>query len=383
MRQRLARRPRGDDGLSLIEVMVALFALTLVSIAAASFFISGVRTTAAQSQQQTASALATQALEAVQSVPVSQVLLGRSRAAVDALLTPQMKALLNQDVTALEDSTGAPTNYDPSAATAGGQVVPVTRTQQVEGTVFTVSTAIDRCWLSRSGHTCGPLAPTSGGPSDAVAVLRASVYLTWGASSCGTCHYTASVLLDRQDDPLFRLATSVPVIVTMVPSDGVRGTSVPVTLTGKDFAGGTLITLPTGGGTVTGITRSPDGKKVTGTWLVGTTPGPYTLALTNPDTGRAEYSPAVVRPVAVADCAVVSSNGATTLLVRSNDGPALSGTVQLLSGSAFGVNGGASALTFNPPNGTAADYTATYTLTVSGAVSDPATVVVHYKQGTC
>lgn len=374
MRQRLRpRADRDDDGISLVEVMVALFALTLVSVAAASFFVNGVRTTAVQARQQQAAALATQSLEAVQAVPVSQVLLGRSHDAVATLTASSpLSGLLAQDVLVQDDTNGA-TNYDPQAATAAGVVVPLTQVQTVQGTDYSISTAIDRCWLSRSAQTCTRLAP-----ADAVAVLRATVLLTWG-SSCGRCTYSASVLLDKQDDPLFRLATTQPVIVTTVPDNAVQGSLVTITLSGNDFAAGPVLTLPLAAGTLTNVVRSTDGKRVTANWAVSANPGKYVLALTNSDGGRAEYSPLTVKPTTVADCLATSTNGNVTVPVMGNDTPSTGGTVALLSGSAFTVNTAGTALVFNAPNGTAADFTASYVLTVNGASSAATAVTVHFK----
>lgn len=195
-----------DSGLTLIEVMVALFMLAAVSAVAAGFFVGAVRTTEELSDKQNATALATRALEAVQSVPVSQVLSGRTPSAVQALLaTPRMAPLVAQDD--LSSTAEDPSNFDPSATAASVPVVPLMRTETIEGTTYDIRTAVNRCWLSTTGMT--QRACTGTAVPAAVPVLRATVDLRWGDAGCGSrCSYSTSALLDRQADPVFPVATS-------------------------------------------------------------------------------------------------------------------------------------------------------------------------------
>lgn len=379
VRLRGALRARGEDGLTLIEVMVALFMLALVSAAAAGFLVGALRTTARQSDKQNATALATQSLEAVQAVPVTQVLLGRRQTDVQAMLAlPQVAPLVAQDVVATD-------NYDPAASAASTAVIPVTRTQTIKGTVFTLLTAVNRCFLSPTSHTC-----TRAAASDGVATLRATVSVQWGLASCGTqCRFATSALLDTQLDPLFNRAKSRPIISSVSPTTVDAGTTATLTVSGKDFASGATLAVGTGGGTFSATTRDATGRSLSATWTVGTAPGDYTLALTNPDSGRAESSLLSVLPRAVNDCTNTSttdSSGNTYYYVdlRANDIPAGQGswntTGTSSAGTLYSYNNG-QYLLFKPNSpSTAGTYTVPYTLTVNSKTSTPATVTFQVRR---
>lgn len=282
-RRRTAARHGTDEGVTLIEVLVALFSLALVSIAAASFLVSGVNTTEQQSQAQNAVTVATQALEAVQSVPVSQVLLGRTQPDVQALVnSPTFAPLLVDDVV----TTG---NFDATATAASIPVIPITTTQTLKGLTYEVSTSIDMCYLNKVAQKCLRTAP--GG----IPVLRATVNVQWRIGACTRCSYSSSVLLDKQVDPVFNPAISRPIIVTMTPSSGRKTTTTPITITGTGFAPGLTLST-TAGGTFSAIVVSPDGTQVTALWRAANGLGSSMLLLTNPDTGRAEFTPVTVTP---------------------------------------------------------------------------------------
>lgn len=375
----LRRRGGPESGFSLVEVLVALFTLVLVSTATAGFMISAVRTTAGQSDQESALALATRALEQVQAVPVSTLLGGRSQSEVQALLaSPGIAPLVVEDVVAAD-------NYDPSATAATAKVVPITSTQTLRGSTLTVRTALNRCWLSNTTKKC-----TRAQPEDAVSVFRATVNVTWGPAGCGTrCSYSASALLDGQADPLFSIATSQPIIVTTTPSSAEAGTSVPVVLTGVAFANGARLAVGTGGGSFTGVARpTSTGRKLNATWAAGTGPGRYTLELVNPDTGRAEYSSMTVLPDANDDCSTSQYGGALYAFVLGNDVPRSQGTVAIVDRPAGGTAGidyrtGQPAVYYVPDaSDTASRFTLTYTVTVNEQVSRAATVTLK-RSGSC
>lgn len=372
-----------DSGFSLVEVMVALFSLSLVSIAAASFLVGGVRTTSEQSQKQNATALATQALEAVQAVPVSQVLAGRTQAAVQALLgSGTVGPLVTGDNLLLG-------NYDPSATAASVPVVPLVMSPApvIKGITYQVSTAINQCYLSRLLQLCTALPA-----ADAVPVLRATVGLTWGRPSCGrACTYAASVLLDQQANPVFPLSTSRPVIVTAVPDTLTLGAGAStVAFSGSNFGLGVALSSSSASiGSLTGLIRTLDGKRVSVTWTPTTSAGVATVALVNPDTGRAEYTPLTVRPGVTNDCLATASNGSGSLdlAVLTNDAlgsvGAAAATVTLVSGGATVVGGTTLRYSYGGGGSSTGTATATYTVTVNGATSLPATATFKVRNGSC
>lgn len=385
------RQGAPDAGITLVEVMAALFVLTLVSAAAASFFVSAVRTTADQSLKQSAGALATEAVEAVQSVPVTQVVKGRTRAAVETL-NAELAPLLVEDVV----TATAGDNYDAAAGPTSTATIPLVAQPVLEGTTFTVRTAINRCWLSEATGNCTRTA--AGG----IPVLRATALVTWG-DSCSSCRATASALLDgREDDPTFSLATSRPIINNAGTPEG-GGTAAMVeagrvttlTLNGYFFAPNLKITAGEAG-TFSVLAGASDARRATATWTGGTRPGEYELKLVNPDTGFALKSPVTVLPRSVDDC--VSSTTANPAVdgvradVRANDVPASQGTLTIVAKPATGttsvtradgvLSANGSHLTYRPPNNGRATYTVVYRVTVNDVSSRDATVT--YKVGaTC
>lgn len=283
-----ARRHGSDDGVTLIEVLVALFSLALVSIAAASFLVSGVNTTEQQSQTQNAVTLATQALEAVQAVPVSQVLIGRTKPAVQALVTDATFApLVVDDIVTTGSYNATTSNYDATATATSVPVIPITTTQTLKGLTYQVRTSIDPCYLNRAAQKCQRT------PAVGIPVLRATVNITWRASECSRCSYSSSVLLDRQGDPVYALAVSRPIIVTITPSTAFRNVATAISVTGRGFAAG-LTLATTAGGSFSNIIVSADGKRLTAIWSPGSGLGEKSVVLTNPDTGQAQYTPMTV-----------------------------------------------------------------------------------------
>ena len=374
---RLHQGTEEQAGFSLLEVVVALFTLTFVATATAWFFIGAVRTTADQSDKQSALALATQGLEAVKALPATTAVTGRTRAAVQDL-NDVLGGLVAQDVVDTD-------NFDPNATVAAGPLVPLSRTQDLKGTAFTVRTAVNRCWLSQTTHAC-----TRTQPADAVEVYRATVNVTWRQPDCGPrCSYTTSALIDRQDDPLFDVATSQPILVTATPDSTSAGTSTQVTLSGVSLVNGATLVAGTGGGTFTTASRvGTDGRKLTTTWRAGNAPGLYTLLLTNPDSGEAVYSPLQITPLAVSDCTRTLSNGYYVSPVLANDVPSGQGTVTITSAPSAGDAqvvdlGGTTYVAYRPdPSDTATSFFVGYTTTVNDQVSGPATVTVK-TQGKC
>ena len=367
----------GDDGVTLIEVLVALLVLTTVSLAAASFMVGAVRTTAQQSQKQNATALATSALEAVQALPVDQLVTGRTETAVQSLLTAtDFAPLVAEDVI---DSD----NFDPLATPTSAPRVPVFATQTLAGTLYQVRTSINRCFLSRTTQKC-----TRSQPSDGVSVVRATVNLRWGNPACRSlCSFSASALVDRQPDPVFQLATSRPIVVSMTPDVVTVGEPVKVTLVGVGFAPGLQITTSEDGEQITNVVRKPTGTEVGFDYVPGLVPGRFTLVLTNPDTGRAEYSSITVLPKANDDCVVVDLNSTSGIPVGSNDVPVGSGSVAITQPPAAGnatttvVQG---EVRYKAPTYASVE-TLRYTITVNGETSAPATLTIRVQStpGTC
>ena len=73
-------RQSGDSGVSLAEVLVALFVISIVMTGAAAFFIQSLKVSGTQQQRQNSVVVANQAIEAVRAVKADRLLMGRSQA---------------------------------------------------------------------------------------------------------------------------------------------------------------------------------------------------------------------------------------------------------------------------------------------------------------
>ena len=387
-----------DEGMTLIEVLVALLMLSVVSISAAVIFVGTLRTTTEQSATQRSIAVATRGLEAVQAVPVSQLLVGRSQTEVNALVTSAgMAPLLTQDIVSSD-------NFDGAVSAGATPVIPLTRTEVLDGVTYTVQTAINACWLSKGTQNC-----TRNTTLDATKVLRTTVRVT--RSNCTRrCSYSTSELLDQQGDPIFKLAQSVPIITSVSPSSVPPGSTQSITLTGGAFDLGAVLALPASGGSLSNVVRV-DGTKVTATWTAGTATGNYTLTLTNPDGGLATYSlsvsaaaspspspspSSVPAPVAMNDCSTYSFQyyGSTyySSNVRANDTPANTGSVVVVNPASnvyvldannqVVANGSSSAITVVVgSSATQGSQSVSYQVNVNGVASNTATVTFKFSGG--
>lgn len=385
MKWRARAGEAGDEGLTLIEVLVALLILSIVSISAAVVFVGSLRTTSEQSAKQRAISVATRALEVVQSVPVSQVLVGRKQADVQALVaSPTVAPLVTNDIL----NTG---NFDASAGSSAVPTVPLNGSETLDSVAYRTATAINGCYLSKSSGNCSTTQGTDG-----VKVLRATVSVTWGDATCRKCSYATSALLDNHTDPVFKLAQSRPIIQTVTPSSAYVGSTHVITVVGADFESGSTVALATGGGSLTNMTRSADGTSYTATWQASTATGSYVLSVTNPDNGRAEFSVTVgTTPEVTDDCTASVSgyyNGDSRYpywLVRPqvNDVPGSGGTltfsnIQVNGGTNGSSSDGNGAYYYLFPNGSGV-FTVDYTLNVNNVTSRTARMTFRVNSGSC
>ncbi len=278
--------PLGDEGLSLIEVMVSLLVLAVVMAAAASFFINSLRSTDSQGQRQIAVTLANQALEQTQSQTPAALLTGRTQSSVQALLaTPGAAALTAQDFT----SSG---NYDPSPI--GPPAIPTTVTQVANGTSYTIRTFIDICYLASGGGSCGRTSSAG-----ATQLYRITVDVTWsggkGSQCSGGCDYSASTIIDAHGEPTFKTNISTPHITGISPSAAAVLTTRTLTITGTGFVSGAFLQITGSAATFSPVTTNT-GIQIVVDLTAGNNSGSYTLYVVNPDGGRASTSFTITPP---------------------------------------------------------------------------------------
>lgn len=390
-----AVRHRRQDGLSLIEVMVALLMLSIVSISASVLFVSSLKTTTEQSVKQRAIAVATRSLETLSAVPVAKLVEGRSQSAVQTLLAlPAIAALTTQDLPGPQlDPTTTLGTYDPSASGATeDEVVPIYSTETLDGTVYDVTTVINQCLL-RVDASNEKICDSTGG-AGAKRVYRATVNVTWGKADCGNrCGYSVSSLIDQRQDPEFQLADSVPIVQSVTPSSSARNNPKEIVIEGADFRDGAQVELEAAGGTITNVTQETATAKtlIKATWTPGPTIGAYTLTVVNPDNSRADYQLAVVDPYAVDDCTDSVFQAGTggynyyLIVFTDNDDPSTGGTptfsnIGISATSAITADGRRYLYIYTKNEGT---YTIDYASTIDGFTTNTTRMTFKVNAGSC
>ena len=347
-----ARGQRGDDGISLVEVIVALLIMALILGAAVAFFLTSLQVSGLQSQRQSAVVLTNQAIERVQAVKPSDLLVGRSQAVVTALNASADAQALTQ-----QDDFSVP-NYQANPV-AAAEIVKTTQTQTVNDVVYTLRTLINVCNLDTLSSVCTRAAPTG-----SIRVFRATVLTTWtpkGKGCAGGCQTSVSQLVDNQNDPRFNVNISEPTIIDVVTGQQAVGVTRNITIKGTYFLTSVRVSIGTGGGTM-GTVVSNTGTAIVVPWTAGTTPGSYPLTVINRDGGRAVYNITVTPNPAILS---ISPNairaGTTTSVVLTGTGFQSGLTVAMTPGSATGAYVSPTSATATLTTGAAGPATITVT----------------------
>ncbi len=317
------RRPAGEEGLSLIEVLVALSLLITVMATTAGFFTTSLKQSNGQTQAQEAAVLADQQLDYTRSVAATSLLAGRTQAAVQAQIASPGRADLSQDVT----TSG---NYDTAVPPSSSMSVPIKMTTTVSGTAYTVVTFIDQCYVSvAANQTC---TKTDSGNGWVYRITVDVSYSLAGGRACGSssCQFVASTLRDPGTDPCFNVnvdyagcSTSQPTIVSFNPNTVTTGSTHTIVMTGTNFDAGATVSIDNGGtvSSVTGISSS----SLSFTLTTDNTPaavGTSTIKVTNPN-GKFAYGTLTITTTAMNVNTVTPSpiyTGSTNTLTISGSG---------------------------------------------------------------
>jgi prepilin-type N-terminal cleavage/methylation domain-containing protein len=169
------RDGQDDAGFTLVEVIVSLLLLAVVMSAALSLFVRALSNTDLQAQRGQAITIATDRLEQVRTLPVADLVDGRTAASVTALWTwdPALTA-------------GTVAASDPTALTGAVPLVPTIQTRTVDNVDYIVRTYIDTCYLPTTGTntTCGTTA------ASAKAMYRVTVSVAWSPRKLRACSGT-------------------------------------------------------------------------------------------------------------------------------------------------------------------------------------------------
>ncbi len=361
--RRLRAGATGDEGITLLEVVISLLIIAVVMSSAAGFFINGLRSTGGQSSRQVAISLTNQQLETVTAIPANQLLTGRTSAAVTALLATDTGGVLTgRDDTS--NSTTASYDYDPTATAASTPTVPTTTTVKQNNVSYTIRTFIDPCWLptgtSTSTNATRNLAcvasssPPSGAPSVSME-YRVTVATGWvggpSTNCAGGCSFNDSTIIDPNSDPAFNSNISQPTLTGVTPTPVGASSSQLLTLTGTNFVSGASVTIACTGcsatvGAIDQTTNTGSSIKVPVTFGAGS--GTATIRLTNPDGGTAVIALTVNPPPVITTYspAFVGAGTPTTVTVTGT-GLAATPSVTATGGTVGLVTYAAGSLSFS------------------------------------
>ena len=230
------RATAADSGFSLIEVVVAIALLIIVSTSAL-YFVSKARYTSTDQQAtQIAATLASSTMEQVYAIEPSTNLLsgvsklynGRNRTDVTAAFAANSAIPGVVSTFPVWDSTATATATSATAACptptvasipSSGPLLPLSCTNTVNGTIYTVTTLIGACYRAASytngaaqDCTAPSTVPTpnpvpAASTTSLIQLTRVIVIVAWNAStSCplaGGCTYSTAALFNTDTDPIW------------------------------------------------------------------------------------------------------------------------------------------------------------------------------------
>jgi prepilin-type N-terminal cleavage/methylation domain-containing protein len=227
----------GDDGFTLLEVLVSIAIVSMVMLSLSSFFVVTLRVTQQQGNKQTAIQVAEGAMEQARALQVSAMLTGRDQQSARDQRTNAITRPATFDRATFSARTYVPgvkdvlwsdgdwnatiVPYDTNASLGAGATavlptapVPVT----INGNTFNQFWFVELCYrVSDTADTAGQNAActsTTGTPgSTDIPMYRVIVAVTWPDRLCdaNTCSYiTYSLIGQKTEEPVFN--TSLPQI---------------------------------------------------------------------------------------------------------------------------------------------------------------------------
>lgn len=270
-----------DGGFSLLEVIVSIALVGTVMAALATFYVSSMTATHAQSARQTAAQLANDGMERARTRSGPELLAGRDADSVAVQWSAGRSGAVTGVASYLAETEAA---SDPGAASGAGAsaVLPTEPvTVSLNGRSYRQHWYVGWCWQATGGGTCDT------DDSRPVPLLRVIVAVTWSDQDCAerACSFvTATLIAGESDDPIFNIHQGARPTVTdpgaQVDNAGgkvslqVTGTGAVAPLswtatglpTGLSIdSGGRISGTPTAAGTYAVTVRLTDGLNRAGT----------------------------------------------------------------------------------------------------------------------
>ena len=205
------RRLRETEGFTLIEVVVAIFIISILATSALYFYLNGLNISHAQERRQLAITVANEAMETARGATLGKTV-DDVKAGIQAIYAGREGTKVKQ---AFLDNLGVAgvaqtyPQWDAAATSSSSPKFPVSPIPEVKrsGTTFAVSTLVGLCFQPTSGGDCIRLAPSPAvppvtAPGGYTPLTRIIVTVQWTAGSECTagCRYSVSSLVDSNKD---------------------------------------------------------------------------------------------------------------------------------------------------------------------------------------
>jgi Tfp pilus assembly protein PilV len=221
IRERFPVALRAEEGIGLIEVIVAVAIVSVVALASASLTITGLAAASAQQRAQVAVTIANGSMETVSGwsvatnsvTTVSNLYTGRSKSAVQSAFDANAgKAAVSQTYPVWDPhaSTCVP---DPAVPATCPALPITTANAKQNGTSYVVTTLIGSCYQATTikskgtANDCGKIVGVAADPATVPTgysrLIRVIVLVSWTAGNkCAptACSYQTSTLVDPSTD---------------------------------------------------------------------------------------------------------------------------------------------------------------------------------------
>jgi prepilin-type N-terminal cleavage/methylation domain-containing protein len=217
-------RETGDEGFSVVEMLVALAVLSVTMLASAPFFIKALTNVNKQRTMQTAIQLANTSMEHVRGLKGSSLLSGRSVKATQAQfdIAPASVRPYLQTM----EVAGDPVIKDVNSTV--GATAPISTSVQkvtIDGIEYDQNIYVGNCEVYLTGTNTECVYPKgAAAPSDSTKILqffRVVIQVTWADSTCktvdGRCGYIATTLISRASEPTFDFNRPSPQVMENKP----------------------------------------------------------------------------------------------------------------------------------------------------------------------